>query len=74
MTPQEIKDNAPDGATHYLKFENGRVYFFKVKWLEILVYGSKGWRKRQADSSVNWLFGWWYNSPDGLYVYRIKPL
>lgn len=34
MTPQQIKDNKPDGATHYIVMEmiwiTPRVYYFKL--------------------------------------------
>lgn len=29
MTPQQIKDSAPDGATHYHQYKNGNVIYFK---------------------------------------------
>lgn len=28
MTSQEIKDNAPDGATHYRIRENGKIMYY----------------------------------------------
>lgn len=30
MTPQEIKDNAPDGATHYEIDEDGDVFYYSM--------------------------------------------
>lgn len=29
MTNQQIKDNAPEGATHYYQYKNGNVIYFK---------------------------------------------
>ncbi|RKQ59889.1 hypothetical protein C7457_1674 [Thermovibrio guaymasensis] len=75
MDIEEIRKNKPEGATHYLELGNRGVIFFKAKWLDILVLDSReGWRKIDKFSGVKWLFGWWYNDPDGLYVHRIKPL
>lgn len=29
MTPQQVKDNAPEGATHYYQYKNGNIIYFK---------------------------------------------
>lgn len=29
MTPEQIKANAPEGATHYYQLINGKVYYYK---------------------------------------------
>ena len=31
MTEKEIRDNAPDGATHYCFDEDGNIHFYKYK-------------------------------------------
>ena len=32
MTPQQIKANAPEGATHYCKYKGRFFYFFKSNY------------------------------------------
>lgn len=37
MTPQQIKDNAPQGATHYRVRENGKIMYYIFERGELLI-------------------------------------
>lgn len=42
MTPQQIKDNAPCGATHYLDSNDS---YYKLKENNVLLHTDAGWIK-----------------------------
>lgn len=57
MTIEEIRNNAPYGATHYLKW-NDDCYFFKkdsIDWLWLINEKLKTTELLR----IHWFFGWW---------------
>lgn len=46
MTEQQIKDNAPDGATHIFKYDESNLFdFICFDGMRISVYQDGGWIK-----------------------------
>lgn len=77
LTPQQIKDNAPEGATHYGGVN--KIGYFKksgFKWSIYLSGSEKWWSDYKDCHSIYWFFGWWYShkfiNPD--IKHEIKPL
>lgn len=43
MTPQQIKDNAPDGAEYYMYSNSNKLLYFKDGDIGLMVYRCNGW-------------------------------
>lgn len=50
LTPQQIKDNAPSGATHYREYTG---QYFKISQKEWLIFNRGDWRKWQSSRFIN---------------------
>lgn len=62
MNKDEIKRNAPDGATHYIKVDGAVIYVMKLTF----------WY-RYFDNGI--MSDWWDYEPGLLYrLFKIKPL
>ena len=76
MQIEEIRKNAPDGATHYLGTEKIR-YFKKsgLKWSIYLSNNREWWSDYKDCHDIYWFFGWWYGHKFSDTSYsRLKPL
>lgn len=62
MTLDEIKENAPDGATHYQKNRNGVLRYFKKD-------NKQNWMSFDC-LNVKWINGKWHID----YGLQVKPL
>lgn len=60
MTPQQIKDGAPDGATHYRHTE----YAHNIKYYKLV---NKEWHFYSYDGN-------WYQSKHVTSIDQLKPL
>lgn len=76
MTPEQIKANKPEGATHYGGTK--KIGYFKRsrgKWSMYMGDG-RWWSDYKEVHDIYWFFGWYYRhkfiSPD--VSHKLKPL
>ena len=53
MTIEEIRNNAPDGATHY-EIEGRSIYYYKFNNINLSIWNrNKGWLLKPVEWAVN---------------------